>query len=73
MRFTRHAKNRLRWIRRTVSGLDENDLIEALAQGTTIGRDARDNRQVRVAIEGLGLILVVDEEAEMVVTIWREE
>lgn len=73
MRLSRHARNRLRWIRRAASDLDESRLLEALGKGTTIGADARGNQQIRVELGHIRLIVVLDEEAEMVVTIWREE
>ena len=73
MRLSRHARNRLRWIRRAASNLDESRLLGALEKGQTIGADARGNRQIRVDLGDIRLIVVLDERAEMVVTIWREE
>jgi len=73
MRFTRHAKNRLRWIRRAVPTLVETDLIEAIDRGAPIGRDIRDNQHVSVEVGGVRLVLVVDEKEQIVITMWREE
>jgi hypothetical protein len=73
MRLTRHAKNRLRWIRRAEPGLAEVDLLAAIARGATIGRDVRDNPHLLVEVGGIRLVLVVDESEQMVITMWREE
>lgn len=73
MRLTRHAKNRLRWIRRAVPNLTETELIAAIGQGSKIGRDVRDHQHVSIDVAGIRLVLVVDETNRMVITIWREE
>jgi hypothetical protein len=73
MRLTRHAKNRLRWIRRAEPKLAEADLLAAIDRGTLIGGDVRDNPHVLVEVAGLRLVLVVDEREQMVITMWREE
>lgn len=62
MRLSRHAKNRLRWIRRAASDLDETRLLEAIGEGSTIGADARGNQQIRVELGYIKLIVVLDEE-----------
>ena len=73
MRLTRHAKNRLRWIRRVEPDLTEVDLLAALDRGVGIGHDVRNNRLVSVEVRGVQLVLVVDEIEQMVITMWREE
>jgi hypothetical protein len=73
MRLTRHAKNRLRWIRRNVSAVTETDVVAAIDSGETIGRDVKGNRHIAAVMNGVRLVLVVDEERQLVITMWREE
>ncbi|MDP9225189.1 MAG: hypothetical protein M3P18_15340 [Actinomycetota bacterium] len=73
MRLTRHAKNRLRWIRRAEPDLAEVELLAAIDRGASIGRDVRDNQHVAVEVGGVQLVLVVDESEQIVITMWREE
>lgn len=72
MRLTRHAKNRLRWMRRSEPTLTEADLLIALGEGVVIGRDVRSNAHVWVRVGGMRLVVVVDEMEQMVITMWRE-
>lgn len=73
MRLTRHAKNRLRWIQRLAPALSEADLLGALATARRSGQDLKENQYLSVVIEGLRLMVVVDEAEQIVITMWREE
>jgi hypothetical protein len=52
--------------------VSENGIIEAIAHGEDVGRDAKGNRLLAVQIEGIFLRVVVDERRRIVITIWRE-
>ncbi|MGH2656076.1 MAG: hypothetical protein ACRDIZ_05170 [Actinomycetota bacterium] len=72
MKLTRHARNRLRWIARRHRGVTPEAVTEALPGADTIGYDDRGNRKVRAVIGGTRVTVVVDEAADVVVTIWVE-
>lgn len=72
MRFTRHARNRLRWIARRHPEVGAEAVVESLTGAETIGYDDRGNRKARVMIGDTALTVVVDEAAQVVVTIWAE-
>lgn len=73
MRLTRHAKNRLRLIARRVPAIDESRFLKAL--DITIGseRDVKGNRKLIVQIDAILLRAIVDDQKQIVITIWREE
>ncbi len=70
MRLTRHTRNRLRWIARRHPGVTAAALEQALPGASTIGYDDRGNRKARVVVDGVTLTVVVDEERDVVVTMW---
>ncbi len=73
VRLSRHARNRLRRIRRSHPGLTPARLLEALIGASSIGYDARGNRKVNVLVHGARLTVVVGEPEGLVVTLWLEE
>jgi hypothetical protein len=73
VRLTRHAKNRLRLLRRRAPELTEPRVLEALGSARSLGRDVKGNRRVSIRIGEILLMVVVDEAKQVVVTIWREE
>jgi len=73
MRLSRHAKNRLRWLRRASVQLTEEELVEALGTGSLVGHDLKGNAHHALSLAGTRLVVVIDEREEVVVTIWREE
>ena len=72
MRFTRHARNRLRWIARRHPGVTPEAVSEILAEAETVGYDGRGNRKALVKIGDVRLTMVIDEASDVVVTIWVE-
>jgi len=72
VRFTRHARNRLRWISRRHPAVSEKSLSEALPRAETVGYDEQGNRRARLAIEATGLIVVIDKDRDTVITMWVE-
>lgn len=73
VRLTRHAKNRLRLIARRAPAVTERWLLEALASAALAGTDVKGNRKFSVRIDAILLTAVVDQERQVVVTLWREE
>jgi hypothetical protein len=73
MRLSRHAKNRLRWIRRDSPDISEAELLKAVSSTRIHGHDAKGSALYAVVVAGLPLLVVVDEHHGVVVTIWREE
>lgn len=73
MRLTRHAKNRLRLIAKRAPSVTEKWLLEALASAALAGTDVKGNRKLKVRIDAILLTVVVDQERQLVVTLWREE
>jgi len=73
VRLTRHARNRLRFIQRRAPDLSEPRLLEALRSASVLGEDVKGNRRMSIRIDGMLLVVVVDEASRVVVTIWREE
>lgn len=73
MHLTRHAKNRVRFIARRVPKISETVVLAALDSATEVSLDSKGNRRVKVQIAGIMFLIVVDEVAEAVVTIWRED
>lgn len=72
MRLSRHARNRLRWLRAGGLEIDEHEPIGALSVGEIVGQDLKGNSRIVVSTGGGQLMVVVDAEGEVVVTIWRE-
>lgn len=73
VRLTRHAKNRLRLLRRRAPELTESGVLEALGSARSLGEDVKGNHRMSVRVAGKLLVAVVDETNQIVVTIWREE
>lgn len=73
VRLTRHAKNRLRLLRRRAPDLTEPRVLEALGSARLLGEDIKGNRRMSIRIAEILLVVVVDETDQIVVTIWREE
>jgi len=46
-------------------------IVGALPTGETLGYDERGNRRVEVSLGGLSVVVDVDEEDDVVVTLWR--
>ncbi|MBW3578968.1 MAG: hypothetical protein KY462_14760 [Actinobacteria bacterium] len=70
-RLSRHAKNKLRWIRRDAPAVSEEGLVAALEQGDVLGEDQRGNVRMTVEVSGTRLTVVVDPDDELVITVWR--
>ena len=70
MKWTRHARNRLRWIERRHPAVTNRRLLEALPVAETLGYDDRGNRRARVMIENTEVTVVVDETEDAVITLW---
>lgn len=70
--LSRHAKNKLRWVRRDAPAVTEEALLHAVAEGQELGRDQRGNVRVAVEVAGVRLTAVVDPDDELVITLWRE-
>lgn len=70
-RLSRHARNKLRWIRRDAPGVSEDALVAALEQGDVLGEDQRGNVRMAVDVAGIRLTVVVDPDDELVITVWR--
>jgi hypothetical protein len=45
-------------------------VIDALLEGGTLGYDERGNRRVRILVGTIELLVVVDDAAGLVVTLW---
>ena len=73
MRLTRHARNRLRLLRRRAPDLTEPRVLEALDSASMLGEDMKGNRRMAIEVAEMHLVVVVDEANQFVVTIWREE
>jgi hypothetical protein len=73
VRLTRHARNRLRLIGRLAPDLTEQRLLEALGSASELSEDVKGNRRMSIRLDGMLLVVVVDEANQVVVTIWREE
>ncbi|MDX1659831.1 MAG: hypothetical protein R3343_13505 [Nitriliruptorales bacterium] len=72
MRLSRHAKNKLRWIRRDAPHLTEEALLRGIADGRELGVDDRGNVKIAVEVAGVRFTAVVDPDDELVITLWRE-
>ncbi len=72
MKLSRHARNRLRLIRRRHPELTTGRLLEAVLRGETVGYDEVGNRLVSVSIPGTRLTVVLDHRERIVVTVWEE-
>jgi hypothetical protein len=70
MGLSRHARNRLRWIRRRHGGVTEAALTQALLSGTTLGYDERGHRRVLTTVGSVELVVVVDDGADLIITLW---
>lgn len=53
--------------------MTERWLLEALASAALAGTDVKGNRKFSVRIDAILLTAVVDQERQVVVTLWREE
>lgn len=72
MRLTRHARNRLRWIARRHPGATAEAVTKALPGVKTMGYEDRGNQKVQLVIGEARSTVVVDEAADVVVTVWVE-
>jgi hypothetical protein len=66
-------RNRLRLIGRLAPDLTEQRLLEALGSASELSEDVKGNRRMSIRLDGMLLVVVVDEANQVVVTIWREE
>lgn len=73
MRFSRHAKNRLRRIVKTHPGVSAGRLLEGLLGADDLGYDAKGNRRAKVTVDDVVVTIVVDEDEGLVVTLWLRE
>lgn len=73
MRFSRHAKNRLRRIARLHPAVTAGRLLEGLLGAEDLGYDAKENHRVQVTIDEVVVTVVVDEEDGTIVTLWGQE
>lgn len=72
MRLSRHARNRLRLIARRHPWITPEWVLAGLSAGRTLGYDDRGNRRVQLVHGGLSIIVVIDEDAGLLITIWVE-
>lgn len=70
MRLTRHARNRLRRIRRCHPEVTSEEILNGLIRGSTLGYDRLGNRLVRITVGGLFVTVVVTGDRRVVITIW---
>jgi hypothetical protein len=70
VKLSRHARNRGRRIRRAHEHVSERGLKEALFAGHTLGYDGRGHRRVLVGLGSTEIVLVIDEEAKLIITMW---
>src|SRR3990172_1491280 len=62
VRLSRHARNRLRWIRRRHPSVSELELLHAVSEGKALGYDDRGHRRGLITVGSMEIVLVVDEE-----------
>lgn len=72
MRLSRHARNRLRLIAKRHPGITADWLLRGLSDARTLSYDDRGNRRARLRHGEVSIVVVIDEEAGLVVTIWVE-
>lgn len=72
MRLSRHARNRLRLIARRHPWITAEWLLRGLSHARTLGYDDRGNRRVQLAHGELSIVVVIDDEVGLVITIWVE-
>lgn len=70
MKLTRHARNRLRWIRRGHPAIGVEALAAALPGAPVLGYDGRGNRRLLVEVADLELIVIFDARDDVLVTLW---
>lgn len=73
MRLTRHAKNRLRRIRKAHAEVTAGAILRALLAGGLRTSDETGRIRVRVFVGATQLVVVIDPEEQVVVTIWSKE
>lgn len=49
------------------------DLVASLDGAWPLGRDAKGNLRVRVVVARATLIVIIDDAADVVVTLWKED
>jgi hypothetical protein len=54
-----------------VPELSASKILEAVRQGKTVDYDDSGNRRVAIVVEQFDLIAVVDEQDQVVITVWR--
>lgn len=54
-------------------GIGPADLLAALGRAEAKGHDMKGNALFQLTISGVPLLVVIDEDEEVVVTIWVEE
>jgi hypothetical protein len=72
VRLSRHARNRLRLISRRHPEITAERLLQALPDAQTLGYDDRGNRRARLRFGGITVIVVTDEKAGFLITVWVE-
>jgi hypothetical protein len=70
VKLSRHARNRLRWIRRRHPIATEARLLDALSDARRLGYDERGNLRVMATLGSAEVVLVIDEAAALVITMW---
>lgn len=73
MRLSRHAKNRLRLIRRLAPEVTDEGLVAAIGRNAREIEEVGGDRILRIQIEEYRLTVVLDGRDELVITVWREE
>lgn len=71
MKFTRHAKNALRRAARKAKWLSEEAVFTALLSAEILGLDMKGNMRALVIFEEVELVVVIDVERQVVVTLWE--
>lgn len=72
MILTRHARNRIRFIRRTAPDVSAMGIVSAISEGQALEPDPQGRRRVRIEVAGIGLTAVISADGEVLITLWKE-
>ncbi|MGI8425917.1 MAG: hypothetical protein ACR2FO_03300 [Actinomycetota bacterium] len=73
MKFTRHAKNRIRLIARADPGVTPEAVLFGVGSASVLRYDDKGNKVVLVVLEDRTVTAVVDVKTETIITIWANE
>jgi hypothetical protein len=73
VRFSRHARNRVRWIARSAPSVSQEEIRAALEDRPTSREyDERGNLRAQISVGGIALTVLLDEDEGLIVTVWRD-